>query len=429
MRPTADDARLAAAVKTDDGFFATFFVSSYTPRLVRRAARANLTPNQITLASLVVGLGAAAAFAVGTRAGLILGAVLLQLSFTLDVVDGQLARYTAAMSEFGAWFDGMVDRSKEYAVYAGLAIGSAREFRRDVWALAGAALIVQTARHYIDFSYAAGREPVRRSERRELGYWMRRIIVLPIGERLLLISLTAAIFRPEVTFVALLSWGGLATAYTLAGRLRRAFAEARPAAAPATLATYRDDGPTGWLIRRSPGWAGSALACTAIGVAPWLIALGLVDRHDFGWPMAAALTWLLIWSALGTHVPLTGRFDFTVPTLGFVAEAVGVLRLSAIAGDHDLAAGVALLAVIAVHRYDLVYRPAPATPSAGRLAGGWQLRSVVAYALAAGRVVMPGYYVTAGFLAALLALAAASAWQDPGSRRGKPVGVAAKELS
>lgn len=48
--------------------------------------------------------------------------------------------------------------------------------------------------------------------------WSKRILVLPIGERFALISLTAALFEPRVTFIALLAWGGLAFAYALAGR-------------------------------------------------------------------------------------------------------------------------------------------------------------------------------------------------------------------
>ena len=40
---------------------------------------------------------------------------------------------------------------------------------------------------------------------------------LPIGERFALISLTAAIATPRVTFVALLVWGGVAAVYTVRG--------------------------------------------------------------------------------------------------------------------------------------------------------------------------------------------------------------------
>ena len=117
---------LASAVKRGDGFFTTFFVSPYSKYIARWAAERGLTPNQVTTLSLLLGFAAATAFALGTRAGLVTGAVLLQISFTTDCVDGQLARYSRQFSKLGAWMDATFDRTKEYAVFAGLALGSTR---------------------------------------------------------------------------------------------------------------------------------------------------------------------------------------------------------------------------------------------------------------------------------------------------------------
>jgi hypothetical protein len=61
-------------------------------------------------------------------------------------------------------------------------------------------------------------------ERRGLGSWPRKIVVLPIGERFAAISLTAALFTPRTTFVVLLVWGGFAALYTFAGRVLRSVA-------------------------------------------------------------------------------------------------------------------------------------------------------------------------------------------------------------
>lgn len=47
--------------------------------------------------------------------------------------------------------------------------------------------------------------------------------MLPIGERMALIAVTAAVFNARVTFVALLTWGGVAALYTVAGRIGRSF--------------------------------------------------------------------------------------------------------------------------------------------------------------------------------------------------------------
>ncbi|MBW3593647.1 MAG: CDP-alcohol phosphatidyltransferase family protein, partial [Actinobacteria bacterium] len=62
-------------------------------------------------------------------------------------------------------------------------------------------------------------------ERRAATRWAKRIFVLPIGERFALISLTAAVATPRVTFVALVAWGGVAAVYALGARTATAVAE------------------------------------------------------------------------------------------------------------------------------------------------------------------------------------------------------------
>ncbi|MCP2335374.1 CDP-alcohol phosphatidyltransferase family protein [Actinomadura rupiterrae] len=257
-----DRIRLRAAVKKDDGWFATYAVGSWSPLLVRCAAALDLTPNAVTGISTGLAAVAAFAFASGARTGMVAGAVLLYLSFVLDCVDGQLARYTRAFSPFGAWLDATLDRVKEFGVYAGLAVGASaaalagRPHTGDVWALAAAALVLQTVRHMIDFSFADRPRPVAMDaggappagadtpsapltvaddpvpavpqapsappEGRSARYWARRIVVLPIGERFALISVTAALGTARLTFAALLGWGGVAACYTLTGRVMRA---------------------------------------------------------------------------------------------------------------------------------------------------------------------------------------------------------------
>jgi phosphatidylglycerophosphate synthase len=272
-----DKVLLASAVKFSDGFFTTFFVSPYSRYIARWAARRGLTPNQVTIFSLLLGILAAVAFALGSRAGLITGAVLLQVAFTFDCVDGQLARYTRQFSALGAWLDAVFDRGKEYIVYAGLAIGSTQA-GEDAWILAAAALSLQTFRHQLDFAYTASRQrqllvraqppleqpsdmllgrgapsgaeeddlhaapappPPPAGRRRSLrsllrlwsssaripgALWIRKMIGFPIGERFAAISLTAALWSPRVTFSVLLIWGAFAALYMLTGRIIRSLA-------------------------------------------------------------------------------------------------------------------------------------------------------------------------------------------------------------
>jgi hypothetical protein len=281
-----DAVLLESAVKSNDGFFTTFFVSPYSQHIARWCARRGLTPNQVTTVSLAIGVLAALAFATGERWGLVAGAVLLQVSFTTDCVDGQLARYSRQFSKLGAWLDSVFDRTKEYAVFAGLAYGAART-GDSVWLLAATVLALQTVRHTTDFSYGAAqhgligdtRQPPleqpsdspRRSaaepaapepepeleerlagaapapgeapapevalspSRRALALWHRfdrlpvvvwskKVIAFPIGERFAVISLTAALFDARVTFTVLLAWGVVAAAYAMTGRILRSVA-------------------------------------------------------------------------------------------------------------------------------------------------------------------------------------------------------------
>lgn len=281
-----DKVRLAAAVKSNDGFFTTFAVSTYSRYIARWAARRGLTPNMVTSISMGIAVVAAVWFAAGTRTGMIVGGVLFYFSFVFDCVDGQLARYSRQFSTLGAWLDAVFDRAKEYVVFAGLAAGSTAAVvgsgvdGGNVWGLAVAALALQTVRHMIDFSYGASRrqkvarplpvlpltspddgappseptpaeqpateEPAaaeqpaaaqgaqpngglvvrlsRSTSQVRVLHWAKKIIVLPIGERFALIAITAALFNARVTFVALLLWGCVAAMYTLTGRVMRSIA-------------------------------------------------------------------------------------------------------------------------------------------------------------------------------------------------------------
>jgi phosphatidylglycerophosphate synthase len=277
-----DEVLLDSAVKASDGFFTTYFVSPYSKYIARWAAHRGLTPNQVTTVSVLIGVVAAAAFATGERWGAIAGAILLQAAFTTDCVDGQLARYSRQFSKLGAWLDSVFDRTKEYVVFAGLAIGAERA-GQEVWVLAGAALTLQTVRHMFDFSYGAtqhqaigalaqppleqpsdslnprrpapvehadleseqqaevpdllapqlpwrqrlprmGLHAWHRFDRLPPVFWLKKMIAFPIGERFAAISITAALFTPRTTFVVLLVWGSVAAVYALAGRVLRSIA-------------------------------------------------------------------------------------------------------------------------------------------------------------------------------------------------------------
>jgi hypothetical protein len=61
----------------------------------------------------------------------------------------------------------------------------------------------------------------QRLEHGTVARWLKKIVVLPIGERMALIAVTAAGWNARVTFLSLLCWGGVAALYQLAGRIAR----------------------------------------------------------------------------------------------------------------------------------------------------------------------------------------------------------------
>ncbi len=82
-----------------------------------------ITPNQVTILSLIVGIGGFCVQAAWLSYwGLVLGAVLFMIAHMLDALDGQLARHRKAGSTVGMHFDFFVDELKAYFVFLSIAI-------------------------------------------------------------------------------------------------------------------------------------------------------------------------------------------------------------------------------------------------------------------------------------------------------------------
>lgn len=394
--------RLTSAVKSRDGFFTTFCVSPYSRYLARWCARRGLTPNQVTTASLLTALIAAGCAATGTRSGFVTAGVLLLLSFVLDCTDGQLARYSLQYSTLGAWLDATFDRAKEYAFYAGLALGAARGGGSDdVWALALGAMVLQTCRHVVDFSFneanhdaTANTSPTAALSDRLDGVgwtvWVRRMIVLPIGERWALIAVLTAFTTPRTTFTVLLVGCGFAATYTTAGRVLRSLTRKaqRTERGTRALADLADSGPLAELVGRVPLRmpVGSRFLVALEGTAVLLFTAWL---WPYGSPLLVALTVLyVLTSGSAVAVPLSGRLDWLVPPLFRAAEYGTVLLLAGKAEVNGaLPAAFGLVAAVAYHHYDTVYRirgNAGAPPRwLVRASGGHEGRTLLVVVLAA----------------------------------------------
>jgi phosphatidylglycerophosphate synthase len=88
-----------------------------TGPVVAVLARIGVTPNMLTVAQLLGGIGAAVLIANGELAW---GGVAVLAAAALDAFDGTLARTTGRVTKFGGVFDSTIDRIFEGVVLGGL---------------------------------------------------------------------------------------------------------------------------------------------------------------------------------------------------------------------------------------------------------------------------------------------------------------------
>ncbi|MGW4677459.1 DUF5941 domain-containing protein [Micromonospora taraxaci] len=431
-----DRAELRLSVKEKDDFFSTYFVSTWSPYLVRLAARLRLTPTGVTAISVLFALAAAVLFGVGGRPALVGGAVLLYLGFVLDCVDGQLARYTRNFSAWGGWLDTMADRAKEYLVYAGLGFGVSHAGLGNGWALAIAAMTLQTVRHMTDTWYGVLHDEAARRPRTTTGasggigdrlnaastrvqadtgslsYWLKRTVVFPIGERWALIALTVALFNPLVSLIAVLVWGVLAFAYTGALRTLRARWMWVPVLDTVDTTLHRDDGPLArWLPVVRPMGPLTLAVIAALGPAVLLVAALLTDTPDgLRWAVPVALLVLLV-GGLGAGAAHNGPLDWLVPAALRAAEYLFAIAVGVVGGVPGwLIFGYVF--VLTVHHYDLTARleKRQAAPPLHAATLGWEGRSALLALTAIVGVAGNGLATLGAYLLVVFVVSVVLAW-------------------
>jgi hypothetical protein len=254
----------------------------------------------------------------------------LQLSIVVDCVDGELARYTRTFSELGAWLDAITDRVKEYLVFLGLAYGAFVQNGSNLWLMAALLMILQTFRHLSDYNFSQvskarasevkplvvdflakwdgielkteldeSAEPERNETLGRIRFWLRKMVVFPIGERWLLISATAAIGGALFTFTVMPIFAFISMFWVYRVRIRK-----------------------------------------TLEMAKTKIQSSVIKRQlDLGFERNPALT----------------RFDWIEPSLLRGLELL-VLTAVLLATDNLGVAGFVVLLSIAYHHYDNLYR-------------------------------------------------------------------------
>jgi phosphatidylglycerophosphate synthase len=148
--PTLAEVRRTTEKKRD-AWWTVLLVDPVATPLVRWTAMwTRVTPNQITWLALLLGLGAAGCFAVGSWGWLLAGAALYHLSFVLDCMDGKLARLTGTGSVFGAWLDYVFDRVRVLACAVALMGGQYARTGQVVYLWLALAVVFLDMLRYVD---------------------------------------------------------------------------------------------------------------------------------------------------------------------------------------------------------------------------------------------------------------------------------------
>ena len=113
----------ASLTSTADGFVDRFFNRPLGRPLSKLLVHTAISPNQVSVVSIRIGVASAWFFA---RGDFVIGALVFQLCAIIDCVDGDLARVLFKQSRLGKWLDLGGDQIVHFSVFAAIGIGVAR---------------------------------------------------------------------------------------------------------------------------------------------------------------------------------------------------------------------------------------------------------------------------------------------------------------
>ncbi len=132
MRRDLESMRAFKAWEIEDGLDRRFF-RPLAAMCVAGCARLRATPNQVSVAGMLVRMSAAPLLMARFPVALLLAVALLWLAEVLDATDGQLARRLGQASLSGRIVDGLCDKLAFLVVYIALGLGLASRYGEWVW--------------------------------------------------------------------------------------------------------------------------------------------------------------------------------------------------------------------------------------------------------------------------------------------------------
>ena len=119
----AERALWASLTSSADGLVDRVFNRPCGRLLSKVLIHTSVSPNTVSLASILIGVVAAGGFALGDYRSAVVAAILFQISAIVDCVDGDLARVLFKESPLGKWLDLVGDQVVHVSVFAGIAAG------------------------------------------------------------------------------------------------------------------------------------------------------------------------------------------------------------------------------------------------------------------------------------------------------------------
>ena len=116
----AENKLLDTLKKTSDGPVSRYFNRPISTRISKYLVKTNITPNLISFSSFILCCIGAFFFFLGGYINLVIGAILAQVSSVIDGCDGEIARLKFQATEFGGWFDAVLDRYADAFLLFGL---------------------------------------------------------------------------------------------------------------------------------------------------------------------------------------------------------------------------------------------------------------------------------------------------------------------
>jgi len=116
----AENILLTNLKKVSDGPVSRYLNRPFSIRISKYLLKKSITPNQISLFSFIFSMVGALFFFFGGYANLLIGGILAQISSIIDGCDGEIARLKFQTSEFGGWYDAVLDRYADAFLLFGL---------------------------------------------------------------------------------------------------------------------------------------------------------------------------------------------------------------------------------------------------------------------------------------------------------------------